>query len=322
MKRLVLVSVFFVCGNCFVFGQDDVVTPNRQPQRPTMEQIRSRDFERRRAAMARLSNLPREPKRDRVKKLSKAERRRFQEATAPTKEEKQRYKKFLKSSRGGIFRLLPNNDCETEKLIRVDGVCKGFVPGAWAYSFRLKDYSDEDFHDISISGDDFVTRSLLTQGILVDLGEVPIEEIEPIIHKSKFLVDFLPSNERAVARKQYGEISKGLDDSGYFFSNRVPVKAGHSYAVRSIAYRFKDKWASRLRERNRDKVDKNELKFAAFEFDERIDATFVFQVVRRDDDGSVTIVWKRISKRKAPRLVFEKDEALEDFRDSKINESR
>ena len=320
MKRLMLIPVLFVFGNCFVFGQDDVVKPNGQMNRPTMEQIRDRDFERRRAEMARVSNRTREQKRKWAGKLSKAERRRFDEATTPTKQEKQRYKKFLKSPNSGIFRLLPNNHCETEKLIKIDGICKGFVPGAWAYSFRLKDYSDEDFHDISISGKNFVSSGLLTQGILVDLGRVPIEEIESSFHKPKLLHDFLPSEEQAGAQKQFLEISKGIEDNGYFFSNRVPVKAENAYALRSIAYRFEDKWTSRLWMKNRDKVDKDELRFAAFEFDKRIDATFVFQVVSRDDDGSVTIVWKRLSKRKAPKLVFEEDERLLDFRDDAASE--
>ncbi|MEZ5344339.1 MAG: hypothetical protein R2681_02180 [Pyrinomonadaceae bacterium] len=314
MKNLTgLIIAVFALGILTVFGQDDIQTPNGRPLPTTPEQASKRDFESRLSAMNRLMNQRPEAPRARSRRLTKEERKRFEEATEPPEDIKLKYEEFLDGSNTGIFRLLPNFNCQTDNIIKIDGECAGFVPDAWAYSFRFEDYSGKDFHDIKYEGDRLVTDSLLNQGILVNLGEIHAGSVGLDHPGAAYLKDFVPAEDRDGAAVQFREISEGTQKGDFFYSNSVRMEVGDTYLLRGIAYRFGDKWASRFRGRNEEKLLKEEHKFALIRFDKRIDSIYVFTVVRRDEDGGITIVWKRLSKEKSPKIVFEEDERLRDF---------
>jgi hypothetical protein len=37
-------------------------------------------------------------------------------------------------------------------------------------------------------------------------------------------------------------------------------------------------------------------------------------VIRKADDGGITIVWKRLSKEESPKITYKEDEKLRDFK--------
>ena len=311
LARILLFSI--IIGTSIVSAQDDVRTPTGRRE-ITPEQIKNRDFDRRRKEMDRVSNLPREnPNRKKRKTMSKAERRRFKQATTPLREDVEKYRTFLKSKNTGIFRMLPNFDCESERLIKVDGKCANFVPGTWSYSFRQGDFSNRDFHDVGVIGDVFVSRSLLNQGILVSLGDLAIQDTVVSSPGMSFLAEFSPAIDREGARRQLAEIGGGIEQDGYLYANQAKLVSSRTYGIRVVAYRMNDRWSSRLWPKNENQITKDELKFRGLEFDKRIDALFVFRVIRIDENGGITIVWKRLEKTKSPKLVFEENEKLEDF---------
>lgn len=313
MKFLVIFSIVFLLFTEGAIAQDDIRTPSGLKLPKTMKQVNDEDFERRRRAMDELANQKRERVMPKRKPLTKVERKRMKEVTRVHKEDLLEYKSFLGQPKTGIFRLLPDFDCETKRLITIAGDCANFVPGRWAYSFRRKAYGDEDFHDIAFKRDSFVVYSLLTQGILVSLGDVSLENLSLGSSQLEYLVSFQPQNDKISAARQFKEVAKGIENGGYLYSDKVIVKEYTTYAFRIVAYRFKDKWSTRLWGKNLDKSTKEERKFMGIGFDKRNDSIFVFRIIRRSEDGIVTIIWKRLSKQKAPLLIYKKDERLADF---------
>ena len=307
------IASLFIFSIC-VMAQDDVVTPSGVRQRPTMEQVRNRDFQRRREALDRLIASPREMAINKPKRLTKAEKKRFKEATTPAKEDKERYKEFLKQSNTGIIRLLPNNDCETKDLVRVDGNCAGYVPGTWAYSLRFRDYSNNEFHDVAFEKDKFVSRGLLSQALFVKLPEGTFENASLGDAPLASLMRFAPAENFEETNRQYREISAGMVMDGFEFSNTATAEINAAYGLRIIAYRYGDKWTSRLWEKNQDKVSREEVKFGLLKFDKRFDAVYVLKAIRKGDDGGLTILWRRLLKKRSPKLVFSKNEKLRDFK--------
>lgn len=260
MKKNVTLSIDLLTflGAIIIVGQDDIQTPNGQRLPTTPEQARNRDFENRLRAMNHLMNQKPVSSRARIKTLSKEERKRFEEATTPSADIKLKYKNFLRQSNTGAFRLIPNFECQTENLIKVDGDCAGFVPDAWAYSFRSEYYSGKDFQDIGFENGKLVTDGLLNQGILVDLGNDSVETIGLDHPGFPYLSNFVPAEDRTGAALQFRELSAGIRSGDFYYSNSVQLEVGNTYGFRNIAYRYGDKRASRFRGRNYEKLSKKE----------------------------------------------------------------
>ncbi|HEY2847336.1 MAG TPA: hypothetical protein VGI80_05910 [Pyrinomonadaceae bacterium] len=215
------------------------------------------------------------------------------------------YRAFLKSKGTGVFRLLPNFDCVSKELIKTDGECSGFVPDMSDFSFRIRDYSDREFHDIGYLRDEFVTDSFFSQGILVSLGNVPIEDAGVTNAGMKFLVDLLPDTMASAARRTAQRFKKGVVSDGFTYSDHVKVAENTTYALRFIGYKPAD--------HSPDGSTAFERKLSYLDYYKRLDTLVIFRVVRLDPTGPLTIVWKELSRKNAMRLKFNKDEKPYDF---------
>lgn len=247
MKRLwiIAINLMIISGAQSVLaqstGNSDTFRPGG-PGTPTVREIQERDFENRRRALEQLKQMKPEPRVEKTKELTKEEKKRFKEVITPDEEDLIKYENFLKQSKTGIFRLLPDFDCEPKNLIRVDGDCANFVPGTWAYSFRQKDYSNADFHDINFKDNFLISNGFLTQGILVSLGDVPLENVSLTSDGMKYLIDFQPETTRQTALEQSKQIRNSIKSDNYIYSNKAKVEANMTYAMRLVAYRYKDKF--------------------------------------------------------------------------------
>ena len=210
----ILIAFLIVLGAIqILFGQSNRRNVPEAGRRLTLDQIKDRDFERRRANMNILTGRARsghERSIKRTKPLTKEEKEKIKKIISPNEEDLAKYKNFLKQPDTGMFRLLPDHDCESKNLVRVDGNCANFVSNAWSYSFRWKLYTDETWHDISFKNNALVSDSFFAQGLIVSLGDVPIENLSPTTGGVKYLFDFKPETEFAAVRKQHEQIKKGL----------------------------------------------------------------------------------------------------------------
>ncbi|MBA2619995.1 MAG: hypothetical protein H0U87_02215 [Acidobacteria bacterium] len=247
----------------------------------------------------------------RVPVLSREERARIKAMLAPDAEDAAKYKDFLRQKNTGLIRLFPDFDCEAKNVIRVGGNCANLVPGSWNYSFRLKNYSDADYFDLRLRNGNLISESFLSQGILVRLGDVPLESVSALIGGLKFLLGFEPQVQSVEAKKQFAQIANGVQADGFKYAKSVRAEKNMTYALRVVAYRTENKVANRLSAN----ASAGNSKFINLNFaDKRIDLTVAFRIVRRDADGNITILWKELNRREAPKIVFSKSEKLSDIK--------
>ena len=228
------------------------------------------------------------------KPYNKAELKKIKALLEPNPEDLAKYKDFLEQPKTGMFRLFPDFECEIKNVIRADGDCENFIPGGWVYSFRLKTRNAGFLSDIRFSGEDLITDGFLAQGILVPLGDIGLETISLNSEGMKFLNDYKPAVQSREAKKQFTQIANVFAFDGFRYAKRVRAIANINYAMRVIAYR-------------------NDNVGGLIDFDKRMDLTVVFRIVRKDENGGITILWKELKRQDAPKLIFQKGEKLVDI---------
>jgi hypothetical protein len=57
-----------------------------------------------------------------------------------------------------------------------------------------------------------------------------------------------------------------------------------------------------------------DMMFLAIKDDKRVDLTISFRIIRKDADGSITLIWKELATKDVPELVFADNAVLKDFK--------
>jgi hypothetical protein len=213
----------------------------------------------------------------------------------PKAEDLKDYSLFLQQPKTGSFRLLKDLECEANSLvIKADETCLQAIPESSFYSFREQEHTREITADIRLKDNHFISDGVLSQGILVVLGDVVLQNVTTQSAGMKFLNDYLPQTLNKEVQKQFLQTANGIASGGYRYGKIVPVSENTTYALRVIAYKGSIFRTFRG------------FRFDLLEGDKRIDLTLAFRVVRQDKDGGLTLVWKELARRESPKLKFEK----------------
>ncbi|NNE99355.1 MAG: hypothetical protein HKN25_10090 [Pyrinomonadaceae bacterium] len=200
---------------------------------------------------------------------------------------------FLRGKGTGIFRLIPDAGCSSStKVLDVSPECMKYsMPGGGAsYSFRFKNYRIARLSDLTYTGKGLIARGVLLEALFVGLGDIPIDQISLETPGVRFLKRMKPSRTVEEASALARELTYGTKRDGYVYSRGIIAKEGWSYALRSIA--FRGKWLNAAAG-----VTYNEL-----DFDKRKDVIVAFRILRRDSDGSLTILWKQLQSVRSPKI--------------------
>jgi len=190
---------------------------------------------------------------------------------------------------------MPDIGCaENVNVIRADAACLNFVPDSSNYSFREKEHTIELLADIRLRNGFFISDGILSQSILVQLGEIALENIVPESEGLKFLMGFSPNPQGLEAQKQFIEIMRGVKVGNYEYKKALPMVENTTYALRVVAYKGNVFRSFRG------------YRFDILEGDKRIDLTIVFRVIRKEQDGAVTLLWKEVVRKDSPRLILPK----------------
>lgn len=209
----------------------------------------------------------------------------------------ERYADFLRQPNTGIFKLNADVRCsENSGVIAATENCLQYkMPGAGtAFSFRVESYRIPRLADLVLAKDVLKTDGILQHGIMVNLGDVPLENVTPETSGLEYLVNFKPVKTDTEFLKIDNELKAGIKNDGFIYRLGFYVSDKATFALRSVAYK-----GNFLRSVNGEIYDE-------FEFDKRKDTLVIFRVVERDASGNVTILWKMLSRRDAPTLKFEK----------------
>ncbi len=203
-----------------------------------------------------------------------------------------RYASFLKTGKSGIVKLFQDTGCSDYSII-VDASeeCLRFsMPGAGAsFSFRTGNYRIWRLSDLTYFGEEFQSLGVLLHGIIVNIGDVPIENVTLKTEGLSFLVSFQPADEFHKAKQIDQDFVKGVEADGFHYARSAVLEENRTFVMRSIAYRGT---VFRVFQG----ITYNEL-----DFDTRKDIFVAFRIVRRDGE-SVTIVWKELARKDSPKI--------------------
>jgi hypothetical protein len=211
----------------------------------------------------------------------------------PSSDYLNKYALFLKEPNTGIIKLNSDSSCaETTIVITAKEKCLQYsMPGAGtAYSFRLESHRIPHLADLILSENVLKTDGVLQQGILVKLGDVPLDSITLQSKGLKYLTDFVPSTDTENLAKFDRQLIDGIKVDGFIYGLGLYATDQTTYALRSIAYKGKV-------ERFVNGITYNEL-----DFDKRRDIIVAFRILEKEPNGNITIAWKILSNENAPTL--------------------
>jgi len=199
-------------------------------------------------------------------------------------EDEKRFAGFLSQPDTGLFRLFPLR--RRKRIVSLSDLETGTRPGfnsyACMYSFSREKHGHglhgwvadpslgwaelrlED--GVFVSG--FMGESL---GLLVRLGDVSLETVTLLTPGVVELASFAPPLDYSEAVTLRKRNAAGYEMNGFKYNSSLAASVNNTYALRSTAYK-------------------------------RADMLISFRVVRQDEGGSVSILWKKLKSYPRPSL--------------------
>ena len=181
--------------------------------------------------------------------------------------DREEFAAFLNQPQAGVIRLLPREiyDGNSKRRLAING-------GGAYYSFVLKTHEygrgsdialEQGYLSVGFAGADY--------GLLLNLGDVPLDQVANDHVATRALMAYTPPAKEAEVRAEHYKLWKGIELSGFNFLSRVPAKVSNTYLLRSIS------------------IDDSDI-------------LAVFRVVRKDTDGSLILVYKVLKTFPIPKI--------------------
>lgn len=210
-----------------------------------------------------------------------------------------KYEEFLSQPKTGIFRLFPDLGCEENpNVVKADKKCLEAIPESSFYSFREKEHTAEYLSDIRLKNNHFITDGILTTGFLVRLGDVELEKISLSTEALTFMQSYSAQADGVEAQKQFLQLARGIKSGNFLYRKTFPVAENTTYALRVVAFRGSIYRTYRG------------YSYNLLGGDKRIDMTVAFRVVGKNEDGSITLLWKELDRRDAPKFQIPKRKSV------------
>jgi hypothetical protein len=196
-------------------------------------------------------------------------------ALAPAPEDRKAHEEFLRQPDTGIFRLL-RVTAGTGKVVRAGDAAAStpvfLIGGGAHYSFSKQNHNADKWSELCWEKDEFVVgiagESL---SLLVDLGDVRLDEITTESRGVDYLSKLSPPERATEAEQQFLRLDSGLTVNGFDYHLSLPWKLNTTYALRSVNYG-------------------------------RSDLLVVFRAVRQDANESLIVLWRKLKSYRAPKL--------------------
>lgn len=314
MNKIKKCGLFFIISICLatvVMAQGTTPTRTNQRQEEDLNERRSNlEFFNKSVENSKKEAILRNRNKS-EKPLTKEEKDRIKVILAINPEVLSKYAQFLKQSKTGVFRIFPDLNCTNNNLVRADGGCGELVSNSWFYSFRAKNYSDDELFDIQLKNGQFISRGVLSQGIIVALGDVPLENLTMSSSGMKFLSDFVPETKFEQVKNQFWQLADTPMADGFSYAHRATAAENMTYLLRVIAYQADKNFADAV---YKDLTKPAMQRLGSIFIDKRADMIVGFRVVRKDADGGLTILWKELNRSQAPKLIYTKNDQIADFK--------
>jgi hypothetical protein len=155
-----------------------------------------------------------------------------------------------------------------ELTIRGSGAYYSFARLTHEYGHGSDIQLQSEHFSVGFAGADF--------GFLVSLGDMPLENVNLETEGVRSLAAYIAPSETAKAREAYAQSAFGFEMEGRAYKKEVPALVNATYALRSIVY-------------------------------EASDVLVAFRVVRKDTDGSLVLLWKKLRDYPKPPLKTKRE---------------
>ncbi len=314
LAGMIMIPALF---NSASFAQTQSLPPNlrRPASNPDQEAYRQIQIQRtidaqQRTAMRRAEEEARASAKttETMPSVSPEDLKRIERLLTPQPEDLKKYKAFLDLDRTGIFKLFPQSICDESRVFRAGGECANSVPGGSRYSFRAGSKTP-DLHYVN---EMLVAKGFFANHLIANIGDVGIESLLTDDKYLRPLAAFVPSTDFEGARSQSADIEGELVLEGIKYSDRVSISLDTTYLLRTIAYKNGNNLQRRL-DRATKGVNDPVWGFEKLQTDHRLDLTVAFRIIRKDEYGNLTIIWKEMSRKKPPVITFPEDQGMADF---------
>lgn len=183
-----------------------------------------------------------------------------------------------------VFKLLKLPDCkgpfkneaETQKCYFEN---YSIAHLANSFSFRAKRHDVRPLGDLTLRKDGFFSTPGFAVSFIASLGDVSIADLGLESEGVGYVAGFEPGDSVDKAVGQIVLFDSGLKDGKYTYSRGVRILKDITYVLRSVGYKV--------------------IKAPAGPAE---DVIVAFRVVRIDDNGDVTVIWKELQRSKGPKL--------------------
>jgi hypothetical protein len=219
---------------------------------------------------------------------------------AGSAEDQAKYANFLKQSDTGMFRLLPRVDYETSLTVSAQTPEQSLpIRGGGAYySFGRKTHIFGAWSDICLQDKILFTQvANPTIGLFTVIGDVPLESVTPQSPGVDFLTKMTIPTLVSEASAQVKRNDRGFQEGEFSYRSAVRVFPDLTYVLRSVGYKRPDFLMV---------VPGTSVTISSANVYQGADLLIAFRIIRQEENGAVTILWKRLKKASAPQLKRDK----------------
>lgn len=217
---------------------------------------------------------------------------------APLPEDLLAHAAFLKQENTGIFRLHPRGKYEMSRTISANPAAEMVLPilgGGAYYSFAEKTNKLGPWSEICLNNNLLSANGTgKTIGILTSLGDVALADVTLTTQGLDYLTKLSPPKTFTEVVELSAKSSRGFIANEQRYSSVLGAALNTTYVLRSILYK-KDGYV----------VHPNEpyyrLRLSSLGYDGS-DQIVAFRIIRRHEDNSITILWRRLQKFAASKL--------------------
>ena len=229
----------------------------------------------------------------------------------PSAEEQAAHRDFLRQDHTGLIRLLPRGTYEFSATVSAEhpALVLPIRGGGAFYSFVEKKHAFGPWSEISLKEGwlmaGFQPQSL---GMMVMLGDVPLESVTAATPGVDYLSQWVPPTEPASARDQSRRNFRGFAVADRFYNSTLPAMVNETYVLRSAVYKKEGRLRTFPGVGSVYIPHPSEYSGA--------DELIAFRVLSAGDDGSITLLWKRLQKFSPPKIEERPADAAKGRRDS------
>jgi hypothetical protein len=216
---------------------------------------------------------------------------------APSAEDEAAHREFLRQGNTGLIRLLPRGRYEFNTTVAAEhaDLVLPIRGGGAFYSFAEKKHAYGPWSEITFQEGrllvGFLHQSL---GVMTTLGDVPLESLTRATPGIAYLAQFVPPTEPAAARDQCIRNIQGFTADNHIYNANLPAMVNQTYVLRSIVYKKEGRMVV---------PPGGGAVYVPHPYEYvGADELIAFRILRASEDGSLTILWKRLQKFSPPRI--------------------